>query len=78
MKTMTSTEVEMVNLHFKSKQARIAEAFHDSLGVIQEIAFCHLVLGFYKAENRSPKRLARLKHSMTTRCINGMHCIKWT
>lgn len=44
--------------------------------ILERLA-CYSVLGFCKMENRSPKRLARLKHSMTMTTVEGFRAIRF-
>jgi hypothetical protein len=44
--------------------------------IISEMMLCSVFIGFYKPHNKSPKRLARLKHSMTVQFLEQSPTIR--
>lgn len=79
---LTATEVRHVQRAMQppilQHIAMLEESLNNALRPAMEQVACHIVLGFCVPENRSPKRLARLKHSMTVTTIQSWRNIQIT
>lgn len=61
----TANEVQCVQHQIGARMKEMQVAHYDAfVRPIMEATMCHATLGFFVRDNRSPKRLARLKQSL--------------
>jgi hypothetical protein len=77
MNHRTATEVRAMQPEIDRQMQGLQRQLQESLTPMYERMCCHIVLGFCKMENRSPKRLARLKHSMTMATLDNLRAIRF-
>jgi hypothetical protein len=68
--TMTAAEVRAMQPIIRQRFEKIERRLQAMFVPAYQRAFCVAVLGFCKPHNRSRKRLARLKHSLTMIVVN--------